>query len=114
MKPGEKVRESDYADDIAVHEEAAVPTHFDPDTGQRIKKTAITVIAVLVIGFIAVRVDRFFKDRAVSISTEQAATARIPVDVSSRRRRMTAGAIHPKGSFRIKSVKRSMPTMTVR
>ena len=85
MKSQEKVRETDYGDDIAVHDEAAVSTRFDPDTGRRIKKTALIVIAVLVVGFIAVRVDRFFKDRSVSSSTEQAATARVPVDVIEAR-----------------------------
>jgi RND family efflux transporter MFP subunit len=85
MKPEEKVRETDYGNDIVVHDEAAVSTRFDPDTGRRVKKTALIAIAVLVVGFIAVRVDRFFKDRGVSSSTEQAATARIPVDVIEAR-----------------------------
>jgi RND family efflux transporter MFP subunit len=85
MNPEETVRESVYGDDIAAHDEAAVSTHFDPDTGRRIKKTALILAAVLVAGFIVVRVDRFFKDRSVAGSTEQAATARVPVDVIQAR-----------------------------
>jgi RND family efflux transporter MFP subunit len=85
MKPEETVRETVYGDDIAVHDEAAIATHFDPDTGRRIKRMALLVAGVLVVAFIVVRVDRFFKDRGVSGATEQAATARVPVDVIEAR-----------------------------
>ncbi len=37
-------------------------TTFDPDTGRRLKKAALIFVVVLVVAFIAVRVDRFFKD----------------------------------------------------
>jgi RND family efflux transporter MFP subunit len=81
MKPEETVRPTDYGTDIATHDETGVATSFHPDTGRRMKKMAVIVGAVLVAGFIGVRVDRFFKDRAVSGATEQSAAAHIPVDV---------------------------------
>lgn len=85
MKPEENVRETDYGDDIAAHDEAAVSTRFDPGTGRQVRKVALVAAAVLVAGFIAVRVARFFADRGVSGATEQAATARVPVDVIEAR-----------------------------
>jgi len=84
MKPEEKVRETDYGNDIVVHDEAAVSTRFDPDTGLRVKKTALIVIAVLVVGFIAVWVDRFFKD-AVCRAPPTGGHGRVPVDVIEAR-----------------------------
>jgi len=81
MKPGETVRSTDYASDIAVHDEVAVSTSFHPETGRRIKKMAVIFVGVLVAGFLVVRVDRFFKDRSVSGETERAAAAHMPVDV---------------------------------
>jgi RND family efflux transporter MFP subunit len=84
-KPAQNARQTDYGNDVTVRDEVAVSTQFDPGTGRRIRKTALIVAAVLVLGFIAVRVDRFFKDRGVSSSTEQAATARVPVDVIEAR-----------------------------
>jgi RND family efflux transporter MFP subunit len=84
MKP-EETRGTTYGDDIAVHDEAAVSTQFDPDTARRVRKAALTFAAVLVTGFIAVWVDRFFKDRAVSGITERATAARILVDVIEAR-----------------------------
>ena len=85
MKPEESCRETDYGDDVAVHDEAAVSTHFEPGTGRQVRKAAVIAAAVLILGFIAVRVDRFFEDRSVSGATEQAATARVPVDVIEAR-----------------------------
>jgi hypothetical protein len=66
MKPEETVRPTTYGDDIAVHDDAAVSTQFHPETGRRIKKMAVIFIALLVAGFILVRVDRFIKDRGVA------------------------------------------------
>jgi RND family efflux transporter MFP subunit len=81
MKPEETVRATDYGDDIAAHDEAAVSTGFHPDTGRRMKRMALILAAVLIAGFIVVRVDRFFKDRSVASATERTAAARVPVDV---------------------------------
>jgi RND family efflux transporter MFP subunit len=85
MKPEENVRETDYGDDIAAHDGAAVSTRFDPGTGRQVRKIALIAAAVLVSGFIAVRVARYFEDRGVAGATEQAATARVPVDVIEAR-----------------------------
>ena len=81
MKPAETVRPTDYGNDLAVHNEAAVSTRFHSDTGRRVKRMALVLIACLMAGFLIVRVDRFIKDRIVSGETEQAASARVPVDV---------------------------------
>ena len=55
-------------------------TRFDPDTGRRLKKAAIIFVVVLVVAFIAVRVDRFFKDRSVAEETQQSSSAPPLVD----------------------------------
>jgi RND family efflux transporter MFP subunit len=53
---------------------------FDPDTGRRLKKGMIIFVVVLVVAFIAVRVDRFFKDRSVAADTQQSSSAPPLVD----------------------------------
>ena len=55
-------------------------TTFDPDTGRRLKKGMIIFVVVLVVAFIAVRVDRFFKDRSVAADTQQSSSAPPLVD----------------------------------
>jgi RND family efflux transporter MFP subunit len=55
-------------------------TRFDPDTGRRVKKAAIIFIVALVVAFIAVRVDRFFKDRSIVENTQQSSAAPPLVD----------------------------------
>lgn len=77
----ERVRETDYGDDVAVCEDVAVSTGFEPDTGRRIKKGAIILVIILAIAFVAVRADRYFKDRAVAKETGQAASAPPAVEV---------------------------------
>src|SRR5581483_11620269 len=56
-------------------------TQFDPATGKRMKKGALIFAVVLVALFVAVRVDRFFKDRAVANNSEQISSAPHVVDV---------------------------------
>ena len=56
-------------------------TQFDPDTGRRLKKGAVIFAVVLVVLFVAVRVDRFFKDRALAHGAEQTSAAPRLVDV---------------------------------
>ena len=63
------------------HSELEASTQFHPDTGRRLKKGAAIFAAVLVAAFIVVRVDRFFKDRAVANSAEQTSSAPHVVDV---------------------------------
>lgn len=81
MKPQQTVRQTDYGEDIAVHDESAVSTEFHPDTGRRMKKVALIFAGALIVGFIVVRADRFIKDRSVAGETERTASARVPVDV---------------------------------
>ncbi|MDB6102289.1 MAG: hypothetical protein JWO52_2288, partial [Gammaproteobacteria bacterium] len=75
MAAEERCRETDYGDDVAVHDSVAVSTGFEPDTGRRIKKGAIILVIILAVAFVAVRVDRYFKDRSVANETRQAASA---------------------------------------
>ena len=63
------------------HPELDASTRFDPATGRRLKKGALIFAVVLVVAFVAVRVDRFFKDRAVANSAEQTSSAPHVVDV---------------------------------
>lgn len=74
-------RHTDYSDDIVAIEAHAAATHFDPDTGRRMKKAAIIFAVVLVVAFIAVWLERFFKERTVASATEQASAAPHLVDV---------------------------------
>ena len=37
MKSQQTARQTDYGEDIAVHDESAVSTEFQPDTGRRMK-----------------------------------------------------------------------------
>jgi membrane fusion protein, multidrug efflux system len=56
-------------------------TEFDPGTGRRLKKGAVIFAVVLIVLFVAVRVDRFFKDRALAHGAQQTSTAPHLVDV---------------------------------
>ena len=81
MEPNNGTKRTDYGDDIAAHDSSAVSTQFAPETGRRIKRGAIIIGVVLIVGFIAVRTVRFFHDRAVARTTEETATAPRTVDV---------------------------------
>jgi membrane fusion protein, multidrug efflux system len=78
-------RRTDYADDVSKTEAHIVPTHYDPDTGRKLKRAVQVFVVVLVVGFLAVRVDRFFKDRAVSEYARQTAAAPHAVDTIEAR-----------------------------
>ncbi len=62
-----------------------VSTQFDPDTGRKVKKAAVVFAVVLALGFLAVRIDRFFKDRQVAAVAHEMATAPHMVDVIEAR-----------------------------
>ena len=81
VSPEESTRKSDYGNDLAVNDSSGVSTGFEPDTGRRLKKGVIILVVVLVGAFVAVRVDRYFKERGVSDETKQAATAPHAVEV---------------------------------
>jgi RND family efflux transporter MFP subunit len=64
-------------------EHAGASTSFDPDTGRRLKKAVIVFAVVLAVAFVAVRLDRFFKDRGIANATEQSSAAPHLVDIVS-------------------------------
>ena len=73
-------RRTDYADDVSVTESHTVSTQYDPDTGRKVKKAAVIFAVVLAVGFVAVRIDRFIKDRAVAQVAQETAAAPHVVD----------------------------------
>ena len=81
MNSEETARKTDYENDLAVNDSNGVSTGFEPDTGRRLKKGVIILVGILLIAFVAVRVDRYFKDRGVSDETMQAAAAPRAVEV---------------------------------
>jgi RND family efflux transporter MFP subunit len=69
-------------DNGAVSEDHDNSTRFEPGTGRRVKKATIIFIVVLVVAFIAVRVDRFFKDRSIAENTQHSSSAPPLVDTT--------------------------------
>lgn len=65
----------------AGHDIPMVSTEFSPDTGRRLKRAVGVLVTILLVMFIAVRIDRFFKDRAVARETQATAAAPRAVDV---------------------------------
>ncbi len=68
-------------DDVSRTEQGAVPTGFEPGTGRRVKKVVIVAAAVLLMGFVVVRVVRFFDERSVARAAKTAYAAAPTVDV---------------------------------
>jgi RND family efflux transporter MFP subunit len=80
MQPHDPAPE-EFPDDVAREEHAQVSTEFDADTGQRVKRIAIIAAVILLIGFLAVRVIRYFDERSVARAGEAAYSRPPPVDV---------------------------------
>jgi membrane fusion protein, multidrug efflux system len=76
----DEARHTESAADAAKTDSPAVFTHYDPDTGGKLKKAALIFVVVLVVGFLAVRIDRLFKDRAVARAAQETAGAPHAVD----------------------------------
>jgi len=76
----DETRRTDYGDEVANTESHSVSTQYDPDTGRKLKKGALIFVVVLAVGFLAVRIDRFFKDRAVAQAAQETAMAPHAVD----------------------------------
>ena len=74
-------RDTDYAEDITSTEAQDVSTSFDPNTGKRMKKAALIFAVVLAVAFLAVRLDKFFKERSIANAAEQQSAAPHLVDV---------------------------------
>lgn len=80
-----EARPTDFGADAAKTDSQAASTSFEPDTGRKLKRAAIIFVVVLVAGFVAVRVDRFFKDRAVARAAQETASAPHGVDTIEAR-----------------------------
>jgi membrane fusion protein, multidrug efflux system len=74
-------RETDYSDDIIRIEAHSAAMSFEPDTGRRLKKAAIIFVVVLAVAFIAVRLDKLFKERSIANASQQTSSAPHRVDV---------------------------------
>ena len=68
-------------DDVSRTEHGAVSTDFDPDTGRRMKKGLLVAAAALLLGFVAVRMARFFDERGVARAAQTAYATPPTVDV---------------------------------
>jgi RND family efflux transporter MFP subunit len=79
------VRPTDIAADEARTDAHVVPTHFDPHTGQRLKRAGLIALGVLALAFVLVSVDRYFKARGVARDTLAAAGTAPLVDVVAAR-----------------------------
>jgi RND family efflux transporter MFP subunit len=63
----DETRSTDYGTDVARTEgHAAVSTAYDARTGQRLKQLVRLFLIVLVIAFVAVRIDRYFHNRSLN------------------------------------------------
>jgi RND family efflux transporter MFP subunit len=76
----DEARPTDFANDVAKVDTHAVSTEYDPETGRKLKKAAVVFVVVLAVGFLVVRVDRFFKDRSVAAAARETAIAPHAVD----------------------------------
>ena len=76
----DNTRPTDYGADVSATESHAVSTRYDAATGERLKRGARILLIVLVVGFVAVRIERFFHDRVLKQAAREAAAAAIPVD----------------------------------
>src|SRR5581483_8405255 len=50
-------------------------------TGRRLKKAALIFVVVLAVAFLAVRLDKFFKERSIAIAAQQTSSMPHRVDV---------------------------------
>jgi RND family efflux transporter MFP subunit len=65
---------------VSRSEPGTVSTEFDPQTGRRLKKAVIVAAAVLLLGFVAVRVTRYVDERGIANAAAAAYAAPPPVD----------------------------------
>jgi RND family efflux transporter MFP subunit len=80
MEP-DKMRETDYGDDVAGSELHAASARFEPDTGARLKRAAMIAGVVLAVAFVIVSVARFIEHRRLASATAATAAAPPAVDV---------------------------------
>jgi RND family efflux transporter MFP subunit len=72
---------SQYPDQVSRTEHHEVSTSFAPETAQRTKRAVGVAVTILLVGFIAVLVVRFFHAHAVAKAGETAYSAPPPVDI---------------------------------
>src|SRR6202035_484256 len=72
---------SQYPDQVSRTEHHEVSTSFAPETAQRTKRAVGIGVTILLVGFIAVLVVRFFHAHAVAKAGETAYSAPPPVDI---------------------------------
>src|SRR5579862_3500494 len=81
----QEVKESDYGADVAEAESHAVGTHFDPHTGERLKRPVRIALIVLGVLFLLVCLDRYWKAHSLARDTAASAAAPPAVDVVAAR-----------------------------
>jgi RND family efflux transporter MFP subunit len=69
----DQTRPSDYGDDVKRTETHAVTTDYDPNTRHALRRGVLIVGVVLVVAFLAVRIERFFHDRSLARAADAAA-----------------------------------------
>jgi RND family efflux transporter MFP subunit len=74
-------RRTDYGDDVASTESHAVATDYDPGTSARLKRAGLIFMVVLLVGFLAVRLDRYSHERGLRRAASEASSAAPLVDV---------------------------------
>jgi RND family efflux transporter MFP subunit len=74
-------RKTDYAQDVVGTEMQDVSTSFAANTGKRMKKAALIFVVVLTVAFLAVRLDKLFKERGIANAAELQSSAPHLVDV---------------------------------
>ncbi len=77
----EATRRTDYGDDVASTESHAVATDYDPRMSARLKRAGLIFVIVLLVGFLAVRLERYFHDRGLRRAASEASSAAPLVDV---------------------------------
>jgi membrane fusion protein, multidrug efflux system len=86
IDPESDARATDYGADLTETESQAVSMPFDPQTTRRLKRAAVIFVVVLAVAFVLVRIDRYFKDRAIARTADQALAAPRAVDVIEAKR----------------------------
>jgi RND family efflux transporter MFP subunit len=84
MQPHDTERDTvrdELPDDTSRTEHAGVSTEFDPGTARRVKAWVGIAVSLLVLGFFAVGIIRFFDERALARASETASSIAPPVDV---------------------------------
>ena len=77
----EEVLQTEHYDDMQAVEAHGTPAHFDPHTGERLKRAAKILAIIFAVAFVLVSIDRLVKSHGVARSAREAAAAPPLVDV---------------------------------